>query len=160
MKFSTRQDIQAPIEFVFERASDFSSFERQAMRRGIEIERENGADGPPAPGLRWNARFDWRGKPRRLKAELTGFDAPERILIQSVVGGIEADFEMQFLALSRNRTRVIVGLELAPRTITARLLVQSMKLAKNRLNERFARRVAKFARELEKHPAAGARPGA
>jgi hypothetical protein len=160
MKFSTRQDIEAPIEFVFERASDFPSFERQAMRRGIEIERENGAGGAPAPGLRWNARFDYRGKPRHLKAELTCFEAPNRFVIQSAVGGVETDFEVEFLALSPRRTRVIVGLELAPRTLTARLLVQSMKLAKNRLNERFAKRVAKFARDLEKHPEAGARPGA
>jgi len=155
MKFSTRQDIEAPIDFVFERATDFDGFQRQALRRGVEIER---ADDLPATaeGMRWNAEFMFRGKNRRIQAELAKLDPPNLLLIQSVSGGLEADFEVEFMALARNRTRVRVGLELAPKTISARLLVQSLKLAKHRLNERFAHRVAQFARETEHRANSGA----
>lgn len=148
MKFSTRQDIEAPVDYVFQRASDFVGFERQALRRGIDIERadersDNGV------GMRWNAGFLFRGKRRKVQAELSQYDAPNILLIQSVSGGIEADFEVEFMPLSRNRTRVKVGLQLSPKTLSSRLLIQSLKFAKNNLNSRFGVRIAQFGSDVE-----------
>jgi len=148
MKFSTRQDIEAPIDFVFQRASDFVGFERQAMRRGIDIERDD-SRAEKGVGMRWNAGFSFRGKQRRVQAELTEYDAPNILLIQSVSGGIEADFEIEFMPLSRNRTRVKVGLQLAPKTLSSRLLIQSLKFAKNNLNGRFGARIEQFGSDVE-----------
>ena len=148
MKFSTRQDIEAPIDFVFERAADFSGFEKQALRRGIDIER---ADSRPdtGAGMQWTAAFSFRGKKRKVQAELAQYEIDHSLLIQSVSGGIEADFDVEFLPLSRHRTRIKVGLELSPRTLSARLLIQSLKFAKNNLSQRFANRIAVFAKDVE-----------
>ena len=148
MKFSTRYDLEAPIAYVFERSTDFKSIERQGLRRGINIERaddlrENGV------GMSWKAEFSYRGKPRRVQALLADYDAPERMLIQSVSGGIAADFEVEFFPLSRNRTRIRIGLQMLPNTLPARLLVQSLKFAKSNLDERFANRVEQFCTEIE-----------
>jgi len=148
MKFSTRQDIEAPIDYVFGRTTDFEAIERQALRRGIEVDRADTLDGT-GRGMRWNVEFPYRGKSRKIKGELTEYDAPNSYLIQSVSGGVEADFDMEFLPLSRNRTRMIVGLQLSPKSLSARLLVQSLKLAKKSLDERFAKRIAQIASDVQ-----------
>lgn len=148
MKFSTRQDIEAPVDFVFCRASDFAAFERQALRRGIQIARIG--DVPDnRPGLRWDAVFSFRGKPRKVRAELARYDDPTAYQIQSVSGGVDADLTIDFVALSRGKTRIIVGLDLRPTTLSARLLIQSLKLAKANLYSRFDARVERFGRDIE-----------
>ena len=39
MKLSTRDDIEAPLSFVFDSFADTESWERAAMRRGAEVTR-------------------------------------------------------------------------------------------------------------------------
>jgi len=148
MKLSTRQDIEAPIDFVFQRATDFSGFERQALRRGIDFERVDDLS-DVGQGMRWTAQFSFRGKTRRLQAELADYDMPNALLIQSVSGGVEADLDVEFLPLSRNRTRVKVGLQLSPKSLSSRLLIQSLKFAKSNLKNRFAGRIDSFSKDVE-----------
>lgn len=156
MKFSTRQDIEAPIDFVFHRATDFNGFERQALRRGVDIERaDDRAD--IGTGMTWNAAFSFRGKHRKVRAELADYDPPNAMMIESNSGGVAAHFDVEFLPLSRNRTRIKVGLELAPKTMSARLLIQSLRFAKKSLNKRFAARIDQFRKDVEnRHDAAAA----
>ena len=148
MRFSSKEDIEAPIEAVFAAASDFEGFERQAMRRGAEVARKD-AGGAPGVGAEWNAQFMFRGKERKLKAKITGFEAPNGYEAQTRVGGLEGDVAVELLALSPRRTRLQVSLELKPQTLSARLLVQSLKFAKGNLNRRFATRMANFAATIE-----------
>ena len=148
MKFSTRQDIEAPIEYVFERATDFANFERQAMRRGIEVGRPDNLS-ETGVGMKWDAVFQFRNKSRAIHVEVVEYNEPENVLLKSESGGVMADLSVEFLPLSKGRTRVRVGLELSPKTISARLLIQSLKFAKNNLGKRFEKRVRKFGLETE-----------
>ncbi len=66
-----------------------------------------------------------------------------------VSGGVRADFEIELMALSHNRTRIRAGLDLRPVTLAARLLIQSLKFAKSNLDRRFAERMVEFARDVE-----------
>jgi len=154
MKFSTREDIEAPIDFVFAAVSDFDTIEKQILRRGVKVRRvEQG--GPQGEGMAWEARVPFRGRMRDVTAHVTAMEPPTAYRVASVTGGINGDLGVELVALSRQRTRLVVGLEITPSTLSARLLVQSMKFAKGNLQKRFARRVAKYAAALsERYSAA------
>jgi uncharacterized protein YndB with AHSA1/START domain len=148
MKFSTREDIEAPIETVFAAVTDFEHFERQAMRRGAEVARSDTMS-EPGVGMMWNARVNVRGRTRDIESRLSEFEPDRAIAIESTSGGIESHFSVDLLALSKSRTRMRVTLDLKPSNFSARLFVQSLKLAKNSLNRRFSDRVAEFASDVQ-----------
>lgn len=155
MKFSSHEDIEAPIEEIFGDVTDFQAFERQALRRGAEVQRVDDLT-RPGSGMMWDAAFDLRGKRREITIELIRLDPPNGLLAESRSPGMEGRFEVDLVALSRSRTRLSVTLSLEPKTLSARLLVQSMKLARKSLTRRFRKRVAGFATELEnRHKKAG-----
>lgn len=148
MKFSTNEDIEAPIDAVFDMFCDFESFERSAMRRGAEVQRVDNM-AVPGVGMTWRAAFEMRGKPRQIELEMVTFDRPHEIVLESTSPGMLGTTEFEMIALSRNRTRVKVELEIKPLNLSARLLVQSLKLAKNSLSKKFKLRVAEYARGME-----------
>ncbi|TCO71958.1 SRPBCC family protein [Rhodovulum euryhalinum] len=148
MKFSTREDIGLPIEEVFAVISDFDRLERAAMRRGAEITRLDSLEAP-GPGMAWTARFTFRGKRRALHSELTTFLPPENLVVQSTVNDLTGVSTLDLLRLAPQRTRLAVAVDLRPQSFQARLLLQTLHLAKGRMSERFKSGVARFARELE-----------
>lgn len=148
MKFSTREDIQAPIEHVFRMVSDFDGFERSALRRGVEVHRKQTLTQLNAE-LGWDIGFDYRNKPRRVSAELVQYDPPNGLLFFTYGPGITADGVIDLVALSRARTRLSVSLDLKPTSLGGRLTVQSLKLAKSRLLHRFRTRIATYSDTIE-----------
>ena len=147
MKFSTREDIEAPITHVFARVTDFSNFERRALRAGAHISRSD--EGPVGIGTSWTVLFTFRGRERSVASTLTELTEPTDLKVESVSDGMTVETNVALVALSPGRTRLMVGMELRARTLTARLLLQSMKLAKGKLQKRFKARVLNFAEEIE-----------
>lgn len=148
MKFSAREDIAAPIDQLFVALSDFESFERQAMRRGADVQRIDPLT-QPGVGMRWNVAFTMRGKQRKMALELTRFDVPNEMVFDIKSQGVTGTFVVELLALSRSRTRMSIAIDLSPQTLAARLFIQSLKLAKSSLDKRFKLRVADYAKGLE-----------
>lgn len=148
MKFTTREDVEAPIDQVFEMICDFDTYERAAMRRGAEVRRTDNLTAPGV-GMCWKAAFDMRGKRRDIDIEMTSFDGPNQLGVFSRSAGLEGEGQIELLALSRNRTRVSVEFVIKPTNLSARLLVQSLKLAKTSLTKRFKLRAAQYAKSLE-----------
>lgn len=148
MKFKTREDIGAPIDHVFGVVSDFEGFQRQALRRGAEIARTDTLSAPGV-GMAWDIAFPFRGKRREMQIELTEFDAPAHMLFDSRMTGMRGEMRVDLMALSRMRTRMVLEIGLIPETLAARLLVQSIKLARGSLDKRFQLRVAEFAKNTE-----------
>ena len=148
MKFSTREDIEAPIEYVFERVTDFTNFERQAMRRGGEVTRLD-KNGDFVVGSSWDVNFMFRNKGRNLKAEIAKLETPTALHIGTSAKSLDGVTIAELVALSRTKTRLTVTLELSPKNLSARLFLQSLKLAKSNLSRKFKQRVSEFTNELE-----------
>lgn len=148
MKLSTNEDINAPVEAVFDMFCDFEVFERAAVKRGAQVRRADSMT-TPGPGMMWHAAFDLRGKRRQIEVEMVIFDRPSEILLESTSPGLLGTTTFEMTALSRDRTRVRVSLEIKPLTLSTRLLVQSLKLAKNSLTRKFKLRVAEHAKSME-----------
>ncbi|WP_341366643.1 SRPBCC family protein [Yoonia sp. BS5-3] len=147
MKFSTREDIEAPIDFVFAQVTDFDAFTRSALRHGAEITTEH--SGPADVGAQWFVNFTFRGRARKLTLRMTQLDVPGGYTIEAVSDGMTAISELTLVALSPRRTRLAFAIDVRAKTLTARLLLQSMKLAKGKLTKRFKARVLDFAEDVE-----------
>ncbi len=155
MKFSTKEDIEAPIEAVFDAVSQFAIFERAAIRRGADVQRVD-ALAEPGVGMSWDAQFKLRGRDRKLTVRVIEFEKPTRIAAQATSPGMIGRFEIDLIGLSRTRTRMAVALDVQPQTLSARLFVQSLRLAKSTLTKRFKLRVAEYAKDIEDRYASSA----
>lgn len=148
MKFSTKEDIDAPIETVFTMLCDFEMFERAAMRRGAEVQRMD-TQTAPGVGMGWRSVFSLRGKRREVEIEMITFDKPNEMAFEARSQGLLSLMSVELVALSKNRTRIMTSLDIKPLNLSARLLVQSLKLAKTSLTKKYKLRVAEFVKALE-----------
>ena len=155
MKFSAREDVEVPISGAFDLISDFDTYERSAMRRGAEVQRTDSLTKQGA-GMKWRAAFKMRGKMRDIEVEMTRFDQPNEVCVMSSTSGIVGAGQIELVALSRDRTRISVEFELKPTNLSARLLVQSLKLAKVSLTKRYKLRAAEYAKSIEDRHKSGA----
>ena len=148
MQVKATEDIAAPIEHVFAELTDFTALERRALRRGIDVRRKF-KEAAPGIGEGWQARFRFRGKERDAKITLKGLDAPHALSFSGVSGGLDTVTQVELVPMSPNRTRVNVVFKMIPNTLSARLLVQSLKLARSTINKRFRKRMSEYARDIE-----------
>ncbi len=147
MKLSTREDIEAPISYVYGRISDFAHFERRALRQGIAVRCRT--EGEAKLGTIWDIAFTFRGRQREVQAELTRLDPNQTIEIEIHSDGLTAITHVELVALSATRTRVLASFDMRAKTLTARLLLQSLKLAKTKVTKRFKARVLDYAENIE-----------
>ncbi|SIO29503.1 SRPBCC family protein [Vannielia litorea] len=148
MNFTGKEDIEKPIDEVFAAVTDHESFEKQVLRRGYEISRTD-ALAAPGVGMAWKMRFPIRGQMRDLTARVATYERPEVVALDITIGGLDAVVKIDLIELSKMRTRMSLDIELMPRTITARVLVQSLRLRRASLTQGLRRRMADFALQVE-----------
>jgi hypothetical protein len=149
VKLSTRKDIAAPIERIFAILSDFDGHERAALRQGAEIVRLDPGT-PPGLGSGWRARFRFRGREREIVSRMTDYEAPHILGFKGESPNFELTLRAQLVALARGHTRVGVELEIRPRSFSGRLLIQTLKLARSRVETRFATRIEALSSALQR----------
>jgi len=148
MKLTTRQDIEAPLAQVWATLTDFEAWERAAMRRGADVARTDSLRSL-APGMTWTARFLYRGKDRAMTIALTRVEVLHRLGFKAGSQAVEADLQIELMEMATKRTRMHVTTEVHPQSLGARLFLQSLRLARARVERKFQTRVATLARDVE-----------
>lgn len=148
MKFKVSEDVDAPRPMVWARLTDFTGMEQDARGRGATIVRV-GNWAQTAEGVEWRGEVTVRGKTRPLSAKVTRFVPDEICLIESRIGGMSCVYEIGFVALTPEITRVAVTLDLSAQTLTARLILQTMKLARGRVMQRLQGTIARQGNAVE-----------
>ncbi len=155
MEFTGKEDVEAPIEAVFAILSEFEAYERSAIRRGIEVRRVD-ETAPIGPGMAWDTVFQIRGKEREMHLVLKRYEAPTLMRFEGHGKGLEGTAVIELLSLSAKRTRMSFHLELGAKTLAARLFLQSLRLARTRLEHKARQKLAEFAKNLEERHARSA----
>lgn len=154
MKFSSREDIEVPAEFLFGQLTDFPAFERSAVRRGADLRRVSGEGGDKSAAIGvgdgWEASFRWRGRSRSLRLVLSELMPPDSLALAGNSESFELAVKATVIALSPRRSRLLGELEVKPRGFKARVLLQSARLGKAALDRRYAEGLREFAHEVER----------
>ncbi|MBS0563498.1 MAG: SRPBCC family protein [Proteobacteria bacterium] len=148
MRLVESADIEAAAPDVFGALTDLGYFERLSLRHGVSLERLDG-QGSLRPGAEWQIEFPFRGRLREATSRIEELDHPRRMVLCGRSSGFEYRAILSLTALSRQSTRLWADLEVRPKSLTARVLLQTLKLGRSRLRGRYAARLAAFAALLQ-----------
>jgi hypothetical protein len=148
MRLVAKHDVEAPAAFVFAQLTDFEAWERAAMRRGADVQR-SARPAQPGAGTSWQARFDYREKPRNLLLRLDSLVAPTLMTLTAESAPANAVVQVDVADLAARRTRIEARVEIRPKTIAARIFLQTLRLARARLDREFDKRMAQLSTEIE-----------
>ena len=99
-------------------------------------------------GMAWEIDFKFRGRARKLRCLVTEVQGPERLCLSNESGGLTGDVAISVLTLAPQRSRVLVSVEMKPKNLSARLLLQSMRFAKGSLDRKFKSRLHDWAMQM------------
>ena len=143
MKLTAKYDIEAPVAFVFGQLVDFDGWERAAMRRGADVMR---VDTLPVigAGATWDAKFRYRGKARQVTVRLDRLAPMTSLGLTGISKLADGVIGAEVTELGGTRARVVVRLDIKPKTIAARIYVQSLRLARTRVERSFSQMVSEM----------------
>lgn len=148
MKFSAKHDIDAPSAFVFGMLSDFDGWERAAMRRGADVVRTDRLTAG-TPGMSWRVNFTFRGRKRQVDLKLIGIAPMTKLEFSGASPAMNATMMIDIVEMSSRRSRLHMTADITPLTLSAKLFIQSLRLARARMDRKFAKRVANIATDIE-----------
>ena len=148
MKLTAKTDLEVPAAAVFASLVDHPAWEREAIRNGVEVERPAGTPAP-AVGAEWRIRGHFRGKGRKVQVKIEEMTQDQRIALGLDSPSIEGTTRLEIMVLSPRRSRMRVDLEIKPKTLAARLFINTMRLAKGRVQARFEKGLGRLGARIK-----------
>lgn len=147
MKFSAKQDIDAPAAYVFAAFSDFDAWERAGLRQGVGVIRTDTLGGVTS-GMTWQVTFSFRNKMRTVDIALDQLIKPQRLDFSATSPAMQASMVVEIAEMSALRSRIHVVSDVTPRTLTAKLFIQSLRLARAKADRKYAQRISDIAADI------------
>ncbi|HLQ20582.1 MAG TPA: SRPBCC family protein [Tabrizicola sp.] len=148
MKLTAKTDLEVPAAFVFATLVDHASWEREAVRNGAEVERPEGTP-PSGPGAAWRIRGHFKGKSRKALLKIEELAEDRHMLLSIDSPAIEGSTRFEIMVLSPRRSRLRVDFEIKPKTLAARLFINTMRLAKGRVQAKFEKRLGQMGSRIK-----------
>lgn len=133
----------------YEMACAYPRHETAARKAGFEVTR-HGTVEDVLTDLHWTVAGQVRGRHREATVTVAEALPPVRLHIITQIGAIEAHGDLQFFEMGRNRCQMRAHVGLIPHTMSARLLVQSLRLSRHRITQRLHGALLQFARKAER----------
>lgn len=148
MKLTAKTDLEVPAAAVFATLIDNAAWEREAIRNGVEVERPAGT---PAMGVgaEWRIRGHFRGKARKIQLRIEEMTPSQRLAMGIDSPSVEGVTRLEVMVLSPRRSRLRVDLEVKPKTLAARLFINTMRLAKGRVQARFEKGLGRLGARIK-----------
>lgn len=148
MQMQSKCDMSVPIHYVHEQLIDFMGFETMLIGYGANVSRlDNRED--IGVGMKWLVEGQFRGKDRAIQLEMFEYEECEVISYKSSAKEVDAEVSLNLIALSPQETRLTLLVKPRANTISARLILQSAKLARKSLKRRLDNRMAEYAEIVE-----------
>ena len=93
--------------------------------------------------------MELRGKLQKIEIELADYEPPNKLIFTGGTDSFDAEVLVELIALSARETRATMTVDLKPKTLAARLILQSARLTKGSITKRIRKRLNKFALEIE-----------
>jgi len=147
MKLTAKADIAAPIDQAFEGLCDPDRLEQTVRGQGGIIRRN--PIGPVEKGTQWDARIAFRGAPREVSFIVTSLEAPTLMRFRGNGAAFDIAVDVELAVVDAITTRLTVTTQGAPKTLPARIMMQSLKLAHGQILARYRARIAEYVAETE-----------
>ena len=148
MEFSAEQNVNAPAQFVFERATDIEFFATLARERGLAMTPTE-AFTVVRPGVGWNLKGQARGKQIDHDIIMEDFEPGFAFAVSTQHKGIKIFIAVEIEKRAEEKCRLYVDLNATAKGIGAKLALKAAQLTSNKLQQKFRRSVRRAAQWLE-----------
>ncbi len=138
MKIGGTKDFRRGRGKVFDSFADPARMDAVFGEQGANLRRE----GPGGPGTVWHLDVVSSGKERPVEITLVDMERPEVMRMRVASEMVGADVSFVFSDLPEGGCQVRADIDLAPRSLTARVAIQTLRLAKGKVENKIQRALA------------------
>ncbi len=148
MELSYSSIINVPKAFAFARATDFVQFEAEGFGKLSPFERRSEIEAPNI-GTRWRTSSEFQGRARRFSLELLELKPSELMVLGNKSEKYDIEARFSFEEHTEGETEFSFKLVAKAQSITARLILQTIQLARGRIESSMTTEFEKMGRNME-----------
>ena len=148
MELSYTSIISVPQAFAYQRATDFEKFEAEGFGKLSKFEPTSTIRAPEV-GARWRTSSEFQGRPRRFSLQLFTLEPDSKLVLGNKSEKYDVEAHFSFDIRSEEETEFTFALVAKAQSITARLILQTIQLARGRIEQSMQSDFEAMARRME-----------